>query len=198
MDKHYRDLLIRALKGTLDTASRREFDLWVADADNRRIYENALRIWGRRTAPHLGLQSRPRPALGAVAVPHRSLRNAAAGGTARAETPLDADTAHGGSRRRGRRRHALRGPSRPLPHTGSGQTGVLRLRRQVAGASDRRFDRMAPKRLDARLRQLLRRRKPQRKNSAERDFSTSPKIPNALSRSKWKGCAYGFTARNST
>ena len=57
---------------------------------------------GRRTAPHLGLQSRPRSALGAVAVPHRSLRNAAAGGTARAETPLDADTAHGGSRRRGR------------------------------------------------------------------------------------------------
>ena len=29
MDKHYRDLLIRALKGTLDTASRREFDLLV-------------------------------------------------------------------------------------------------------------------------------------------------------------------------
>jgi len=53
---------------------------------------------GRRTAPHLGLQSRPRPALGAVAVPHRSLRNAAAGGTARAETPLDADTAPGGRR----------------------------------------------------------------------------------------------------
>lgn len=45
MDKHNRDLLIRALKGTLDTASRREFDLWVSDADNLRIYENALRIW---------------------------------------------------------------------------------------------------------------------------------------------------------
>ena len=55
MDKHYRDLLIRALKGTLDTASRREFDLWVADADNRRIYENALRIWDdvqRRTSAY--------------------------------------------------------------------------------------------------------------------------------------------------
>ena len=45
MDKHNRDLLIRALKGTLDTASRREFDLWVSNADNLRIYENALRIW---------------------------------------------------------------------------------------------------------------------------------------------------------
>ena len=45
MDKHNRDLLIRALKGTLDAASRREFDLWVSDADNLRIYENALRIW---------------------------------------------------------------------------------------------------------------------------------------------------------
>ena len=45
MDKHNRDLLIHALKGTLDTASRREFDLWVSNADNLRIYENALRIW---------------------------------------------------------------------------------------------------------------------------------------------------------
>lgn len=55
MDKHYRDLLIRALKGTLDTASRREFDRWVSDADNRRIYENALRIWDdvqRRTSAY--------------------------------------------------------------------------------------------------------------------------------------------------
>ena len=120
---------------------------------------------GRRTAPHLGLQSRPRPALGAVAVPHRSLRNAAADGAARAETPLGADTSHGGSRRRGRRRHALRGASRRRPHTEPGQTGVLRLRRQIAGTPDRRFDRMAPKRLDACLRQLLRRRKPQRKAS---------------------------------
>ena len=55
MDKHYRDLLIRALKGTLDTASRREFDRWISDADNRRIYENALRIWDdvqRRTSAY--------------------------------------------------------------------------------------------------------------------------------------------------
>ena len=55
MDKHNRDLLIRALKGTLDTASRREFDRWVSDADNRRIYENALRIWDdvqRRTSAY--------------------------------------------------------------------------------------------------------------------------------------------------
>ena len=55
MDKHNRDLLIRALKGTLDAASRREFDLWVSDADNLRIYENALRIWDdvqRRTSAY--------------------------------------------------------------------------------------------------------------------------------------------------
>ena len=105
MDKHNRDLLIHALKGTLDTASRREFDLWVSNADNLRIYENALRIWDdaqRRAAAYTPdrdrlweqLQSR----IGAY-------------GTARAETPLGADTSHGGCRRRGRRRHALRSPS---------------------------------------------------------------------------------------
>lgn len=90
MDKHYRDLLIRALKGTLDTASRREFDRWVSDAGQPPHLRKRPPHMGRRTAPHLGLQSRPRPALGAVAVPHRSLRNAAADGTARAETPLGA------------------------------------------------------------------------------------------------------------
>lgn len=79
---------------------------------------------GRHTAPRRSLHSRPRSALGTVAVTYRSFRIAAAYGTARAETPLGADTSHGGCRRRGRRRHALRSPSRRRPHTESGPTGV--------------------------------------------------------------------------
>ena len=108
MDKHNRDLLIHALKGTLDTASRREFDLWVSNADNLRIYENALRIWDdaqRRAAAYTPdrdrlweqLQSR----IGVSGSPQPTERPA----------PLGADTSHGGCRRRGRRRHALRSPS---------------------------------------------------------------------------------------
>ena len=62
---------------------------------------------GRHTAPRCSLHSRPRSALGTVAVTYRSFRITAAYGTARAETPLGADTSHGGCRRRGRRRHAL-------------------------------------------------------------------------------------------
>lgn len=198
MDKHYRDLLIRALKGTLDTASRREFDLWVADADNRRIYENALRIWDdvqRRTSAYNPdrdrlweqLQSR----IEVCGTPQRAERPA----PKRRWMPILRTAA---AVARGRRRHALRGPSRPLPHTGSGQTGVLRLRRQVAGASDRRFDRMAPERLDARLRQLLRRRKPQRKTPRRGIFRHRQRSRTPFHGRSGRAAPYGFTARNST
>ena len=141
MDKHYRDLLIRALKGTLDTASRREFDLWVADADNRRIYENALRIWDdvqRRTSAYNPDRDRLWEQL--------QSRIEVCGTPQRAERPAP------------KRRWM------PILRTAAAvAAGVVVTLFAVAGASDRRFDRMAPKRLDARLRQLLRRRKPQRK-----------------------------------
>ena len=70
------------------------------------------------------------------------------------------------------------------------RTGVLRLRRQVAGISDRRFDRMAPERSTPST-TAPSAPKPQRKSRGEGFFDIVQKIPEERPsvRSKWKGCA---------
>ena len=39
------DLVIGALKGTLNDKEQREFDAWIAEADNRLFFENLTRAW---------------------------------------------------------------------------------------------------------------------------------------------------------
>lgn len=44
-DNHTWDLLVGSLKGTLGQSEQREFDRWIAEAENRRFYNNLTRVW---------------------------------------------------------------------------------------------------------------------------------------------------------
>ena len=159
MDKHNRDLLIRALKGTLDTASRREFDLWVSNADNLRIWDDTQRraaaytpdrdrLW-EQLQSRIGVSGSPqpteRPAPKRRWVPILRTAAAVAAGVVVTLFAVRPDAA-----------------LTPSP-----------ARQEFCAFGGKSLAHLA-------------------------DCSTLPKIPNAPSRSKWKGCAYGFTAPNST
>ena len=44
-DKQTWDLLIGALKGSLDAAEKFRFETWIAETENRRFYDNLTRVW---------------------------------------------------------------------------------------------------------------------------------------------------------
>ena len=80
LDKHPWDLLIDALKGTLDDAARDEFDRWRTDADNRLFFDNLTRVWNqiqRHAATYQPdrdeLWQQLQRRIGTYEVPHRTI-----------------------------------------------------------------------------------------------------------------------------